>query len=438
MISNRARVSSTALRCVIVPIVVTLAGAASAQTSTPAAAGAAIGSDPSPYYIGGSQAFTHDSNAFRIPFGPSDNYSSTSLLAGFDQPFSRQRVFGTASVSLNRYQHLNELNNTSYALLTGLDWATLYKLSGNVSATLDQQLAAPSASVDAPDATRTLLKRKGVSGLARWGGNSQLSVDGRLGYSSQDQSGQSQASNSTNESGSLGAFYQPGTLLKLGVAVRFDRTRAPNALGLDQANDTRGRNIDFLADYNNGNTLTTSGRISYTRQTNTNASNADFSGLTGSINLGYRATAKIAVNLAASRNAGFNAANRVYSPVIVTATPVSASPNGTTATFYENNQVTNAASMGVSYAATAKIGLTGNVHYSRARVVTSSGGVGNSDVGTNATDMSRGAGLGGSYAFSRALTFACSVSRERRVVTDAVSYRYTDDVAACSGQFLWR
>jgi len=437
MISSRVQTSSTVVRCVIGPLIATVAGAAWAQTA-PAPASAAIGNDPSPYYIGGSQALTHDSNAFRIPFGPSDNYSSTSLLAGFDQPFSRQRVFGTASVSLNRYQHESELNNTSYALLAGLDWATLYKLSGNLSATLNQQLAAPSASVNSPDATRSLLRRKGVSGLARWGGDSQLSVDGRLGHSSQDGSGQSVSSNSTNETGSLGAFYQPGTLLKLGVAVRFDRTRAPNALGPDQSNDTRGRSIDFLADYNNGNSLTTSGRISYTRQTNASASNADFSGLTGSINLGYRATGKISLNLAASRDAGFNAANGVYTPVIVTSTPVTASPNSTTATFYENNQVTNAASVGVSYAATAKIGLTGNVRYSRARIVTSTGNGAGNNLGANATDTSRGAGLGINYAYSRALTFACNVSRERRVVTDAVSYRYTDDVAACSGQFLWR
>ncbi len=43
-----------------------------------------------------SQGFTHDSNVYRIPSGPSDNYSSTSVFGGFDQPISRQRVFGRA------------------------------------------------------------------------------------------------------------------------------------------------------------------------------------------------------------------------------------------------------------------------------------------------------------------------------------------------------
>ena len=63
-------------------------GVASAQTTAPATAS----SDPNPYYLGVSQALTHDTNVTRSPQGPSDNYSSTSLLGGFDQPIGRQRL----------------------------------------------------------------------------------------------------------------------------------------------------------------------------------------------------------------------------------------------------------------------------------------------------------------------------------------------------------
>ena len=87
-----------------------------------------------PYYLGVSQGFTHESNVFRSPNGSSDTYSSTSLLGGFDQPIGRQRLFGTASVSANRYFKQSELDNTSYALNAGLDWETINKLSGNVNA----------------------------------------------------------------------------------------------------------------------------------------------------------------------------------------------------------------------------------------------------------------------------------------------------------------
>ena len=417
-------------------------GALGQDAATPAPGGLAAA--PSPYYLGANQSFTHDSNVYRVPFGPSDNYSSTSLLAGFDQPFSRQRLFGTATVSLNRYQEQTALNNTSYGLLTGIDWATIWKLSGNVTATLNQSLAAPAATVAAPSETRNVLKRKGLSGLARWGGESVLSAEGRLGYSTQDYSGaQYNAANTKNEYGSLGVFYHPGPRLQLGVAARLDRTRAPFAFqladGTFQGNETRGRNLDFLADYNNGNSLTASGRLSYTRQTNTSVDTADFSGLTGSLNLGYRATGKIAFNLAASRDAGFNATRSAYTLVMVAPTPVTTGPVSTTAALYENNQVTNAVSAGVTYAATSKIGLTAGARYSRARIITSPGGVtSGSPASSNVTDTSRGANLVVNYAFSRAWTFACSLARERREVAGAFSYGYTDDVAACSAQFLWR
>ena len=391
-------------------------GALGQDAGTPAAGGLAAA--PSPYYLGANQSFTHDSNVYRVPFGPSDNYSSTSLLAGFDQPFSRQRLFGTASVSLNRYQEQTSLNNTSYSLLTGVDWATIWKLSGNVTATLNQSLAAPAATVASPSETRNVSKRKGLSGLARWGGESVLSAEGRLGYSTQDYSGaQYNAANTKNEYGSLGAFYSPGPSLRLGVAARLDRTRAPFifqlADGTFQGNETRGRNLDFLTDYNNGNSLTVSGRLSYTRQTNTSVDSADFSGLTGSLNLGYRATGKITFNLAASRDAGFNGTRGAGTAVFGTTSPVITSPSSTTATFYENNRVTNAVSAGVAYAATSKIGLTAGARYARARIVASAGVVtsGNQAL-SDVTDTSRGANLGVNYAFSRAWTFACSLARE--------------------------
>ena len=418
--------------------------AAPSPSPTP---GGGLRAEPGPYYIGASQAFIHDSNVFRVPFGPSDNLSSTSLLGGFDQPFSRQRVFGSASVSANRYQDQTDLNNTSYSLLTGLDWATIWRLSGNVTATLDQSLAAPAATAASPEATRNVQKRKGLSGLARWGGGAAFTAEGRLGYSSQSYSGkQSQSSNSNNEYASLGGFYNPGQTLQLGVAARFDRTRSPYQLrladGSSQGNETRGKNLDFLANYNNGSSITAAGRLSYTRQTNSSvAQGADFSGLTGSLSLGYRLTGKIALNFGASRDAGYNAQAGLYLPVVVTTTPATPTPvpANTTATLYENNQVTNSLSLGASYAATAKVGLTAGARYSRARIVTSARATGSgSSLDGDVRDETRQVTLGVSYAFSRALNLACNLSRERRSVSGVISYRYTDDIGACSAQFLWR
>ena len=76
-----------------------------------------VAADPNPYYVGVGQGFTRDSNVYRIPSGPSDTYSSTSLFGGFDQPISRQRVFGRAGVSLNRYSGRGDAGQHQLRLL---------------------------------------------------------------------------------------------------------------------------------------------------------------------------------------------------------------------------------------------------------------------------------------------------------------------------------
>ncbi len=424
-------------------------GAAFGQDAAPAA-GTGLAPDRTPYYIGASQAFTRDTNVYKIPFGVSDNYSSTSLLAGFDQPISRQRLFGTARLTLNRYQSETTLNNTSYSLAAGADWATIYKLAGNVTATLDQSLAAPAANIGALVSSRNVQRNQGLSGLARWGGDATISIDGRAGYAKQTSpAGQFGSFNSTNEFGSLGVFYRPGSLLRLGVAARFDRTRTPQGLlladGSFEANESRGRNLDLLAEYSNGNSLSGSGRLSYTRQTNSGVSGADFSGVTGSVNLGYRASGRTTFSVAASRDAGFNGARATYPNGALGPTPAPIVTPGSSATMttgaipYENNQVTNALSAGASYAATSKIGLNAGAHYSRARLVTSSSiATLGRPAGAGVTDRTRGASLGANYAYSRSLTFACNLTRDRREVSGAISYGYNDTTGSCSGQFIWR
>ncbi len=398
---------------------------------------------PSPYYIGGSQAFTHDSNVYGIPFGPSDNYSSTSLLAGFDQPFGRQHGYGSARVSANRYQDETRLNNTSYGLSAGLDWATIWKLSGNLTANIDQSLSPPTATAATPVATRNLERRRGFSGMARWGGDSLLTLESRAGYSRVDFSAPEYvASESENKYASLGVFYQPGTRFRAGLALRLDRTHSPDAVqlpnGSPESNEIRGRNVDLLLSYNNGNALSGSGRVSYTRQKNSDFSNADFSGLTGSVNVSYRATGKINLDVGAARDAGYNTTSQTFI-TLGSGSTTTLPAITTTPVFYENNQVTNSIYAGASYAATAKIGLTAAARYSRARVV-SSAAVQNAanQAEPDVVDTTRGFSLGANYAFSRALTFNCSLSRDRRELSGATSYKYTDDGASCSAQFLWR
>ncbi len=123
-----------------------------ASTPAPAPATGTVAAEPNPYYVGVGQGFTHDSNVYRIPSGPGDTYSSTTLFGGFDQPISRQRVFGRGGVSLNRYFNEQPLNHTSYDFLLGAALATIENISGNVNLGLTQNLAAPISGVNLPTA----------------------------------------------------------------------------------------------------------------------------------------------------------------------------------------------------------------------------------------------------------------------------------------------
>ena len=405
-----------------------------------AAPASSMASDPNPYYLGASEAITHDTNIYRVPGGKSGNYSSTSLLGGFDQPIGRQRIFANASVSANRYQDESQLNNTSYNIAGGLDWSTIGKLSGNVNVSLNQNLAAPAASATEPVARRNVAQTEGLDARIRYGGASLLTLEGSLGYSKVDYSAPEYASSESHQdSGSLGLYYRPSGLLRLGLAYRINRSETPKALldlttGAFTPNTTRGKNLDLTADYDLSGQLSFNGRLSYTRQRNSGISSADFSGLTGGASVGYRPTGKLSFSLNASRDAGFNTSPYYSGNYDVVQTP--SGPVLTPVTgLYENNQVTDSLGLGVVYAATAKVSANAGLRYARAKLVS---GASAGQAGPDTTDVVRGASIGANWAISRIWSLGCSVSHESRDVSGGVNYSYSANTVGCSAQVTWR
>jgi hypothetical protein len=413
-------------------------GSAAAQDA-PAAAPAAAGMAPTPWYIGASQGFTHESNVYRVPAGPGDTYSSTNVFGGFDQRISRQRVFGTASVGLNRYFDQKQLNNTSYDLGLGLDWETAGNLSGDLDFGLRQRLAAPAASAGVPATTKNLGKTQTVDGLARWGGSSLLTLEGAAHYSSLDYSAPEYISaESSGTSGSLTLYYRSGGPLRLGIGARVDRTRTPNALfdamaGTYEANTERGRNLDFLADYDLTGQLTANLRLSYTRQTNSLADAADFSGLTGRLAMSWRATGKLSFNGYASRDSGFDSAFGSV-PVVQLGAPEGTPP---VTRLFENNRITYAGDLGATYAATAKIDVTAGGHYTRAHLVSTSSGTGGTAT-DDTTDVLKSVYLAANYNILRNWSASCRLARELRSVSGGVTYSYDSNSIGCSTKLTYR
>jgi hypothetical protein len=111
------------------------------------------GAEQGPYYIGVQQTFGYDSNIFRLPdrtqvgsvvLEPQSSglISTTLLLAGIDQPFGRQRLYGDLSAGYTSYGNQSQLDNPTYRLVAGLDWDTLAKVSGNFELQSGRRLGA--------------------------------------------------------------------------------------------------------------------------------------------------------------------------------------------------------------------------------------------------------------------------------------------------------
>ncbi|MGK2898866.1 MAG: hypothetical protein ACSLE9_09295 [Burkholderiaceae bacterium] len=386
---------------------------------------AARADEPSPWYIGASQAFTHDSNVYRIAGGPGDTYSTTSLLGGFDQPIGRQRLYANAQVGYSKYRDQNTLDNTSYAVTAGWDWATIEKLSGSVNVGANRSLAQFNGNSLQSSTERNTLKAEQLNAAVRWGGDGLISLFGNYGHSRVDYSSlQSLSSDSTSDSGSIGMNYRLGARTTVGAAVRVTHTDYPHGIApagagsVDPAayrsDSSRGRNLDLLADWRYSEQTGFSARLSWTRL-DYSSSNRDFSGLTGSVSGTYAATAKLGFSATLSRDAGTNNSYLSY---------LDLGTGRQNVYVLDNNQTTDSVSLGASYAATAKIGVNAGFQYRR----------GDNGSGS-ASDNYRTATLGANYAVARSVQLACNLSRESR---SAGVNSYDANVVGCSAQITLR
>jgi len=400
--------------------------------------------EPSPYFIGLRQVLTHDSNVFRVNDGPSDSYSTTSLLGGFDQKISRQRVYLNANIGRNLYRNQTALNNTSYGVNTGWDWETIEKLSGSLTAGLNRSLASLTDSSTVPQSANNLVTTQHYGATARWGGQSTLSLEGAYAHNKVTYSEQS-TSDSSGDTASVGLYYRPGPTLRLGTAVRYSRTETPFgavlADGTLGSNTETGKYLDLLAEWQPTSQTSLISRLSWARQTNTEIESRDFSGLTGSITGTYAPTAKTSLNASFSRDAGVNGSFFTLSPSTTTTTPGTPAPTPVRG-LSESSQTTNTYSLGANYAATAKIAVVANAHWRQAKLVDTAPLAGTTTLTTyERNDNSRYYSLGLTWAIARGWDLGCSYAHSTRdldasAITAGVSY--SANVASCYAQFMLR
>jgi predicted porin len=384
----------------------------------------------SPWNVGVSQGFAHQTNLFGAPSPTAgapdtrvaDKYSVTSLFGGVDLKLSRQRLFANGVVRANRYEDVKTLNNDAYGVNLGLDWETVNNLSGTLRSSANRSLASytiPGAPVIGQ--VRNLETSNQQTATVRYGISSRWAAT--AGWQRREVEYSAAAFRSgefTQNEVSAGVRYGLPTLLVLGLGVRSSKTDRPRhtevggaGTGVFLANESDRRDIDLTADWQASGLSTVNARLSYGKEEHSLPQVPEFKGVTGSIGWNYQPTDKTTLTLQVARDTGTSSA---IAPFGSDATPLGS----------YSTRLTNLVSAGFDYGMTAKIRLNGNLRHAKAKLDGTTG---------TGSETTRGAGLGASYAFSRAISFNCSVAHEKR---ETLSADIGNRTVNCAGQLAIR
>lgn len=408
-----------------------------AAALTTLAAGAAM-AQSSPYYLGVAQSLGHESNLYRVGdgqvlpagFSKSDTVSGTSLVGGVDQTIGRQRVYGSANLRANRYANNKTLDNESYGLNLALDWATVGRLSGTLSAAADQNLAqfnnrAVGAGVETK---KNVVRTNQVDAKVRLGVVTKYTLEASLGHRDRSYSAPEYDSAEYRQtSGSLGLRYRPSGALSLGVALRITEASYPKfnqtAPGVYESDRLKRQDIDFTATWLPSAVSQFNLRLSPTHTSYDRDTGSDFSGVTGSATWGWQPTGKLKLTTGLSRDTGQSS------------DAVNLGFFGTGVTDY--SRTTSALSLKADYELSAKIALNAGLSYAhRALTNTLSQGSTALDARTG-SDNTTVLSLGARWLPTRSLQVGCNASAENRSSSNtALSVGLSGNSVSCYGQFV--
>ena len=389
---------------------------------------AAASAETSPYVIGGSQSYSHDSNFLRLPDGDTlgagetgamtDWISTTSLFGGIDQPFGRQRFYANASLQKNHYRYNSLYNHTGYGLVSGLDWSSAERLSGNLAYSANRALAGFDRVVvgSGPNLVRNIQRTQQLSATLRAGVVTDLTLEG--GYNHQAQRFTVFGDRLDQDVYSLGLRERLGGELTIGAGLRLVRGRYA-----DRDDSFKGHDLDLNASWVPSPISSVNARLSIGQRNHDQASVQDFSGATGALSWEWKPSAKLTFNTRLSRATGndssFDTSNTFFGPVSVKA---------------DNSRLTTTMGLATSYAATAKIGIDASLSRT-ARKLTNTQSANAAQTSETGNDRLNRFTLGVHYDPTRTVELACNYVREGRSADNlALSYTYHSTLVGCSAQ----
>ncbi|MGE5117895.1 MAG: hypothetical protein ACM3N6_15535 [Betaproteobacteria bacterium] len=386
----------------------------------------------SPFYFRASETLTYDSNVFRVPevLGRSrDGISSTNLTVGLDQPYGRQRWLASAGVTYNKFKNQDQLDNTGYDLLLGLDWSALSRWSGDVRLESTQQLAnfenyGAQATVDI---AKNLERANSLDLRAQYGGQSLWVLEGTFAHRDVNYSDALFDSREYRfDQVGLGAAYQPSDLLRLGLAARYTDGNYPHGGAAGGEDKFRRDDVDLTATWKASGLSTLDARLSATHE-NHDLDIRDFRGVTGSVGWNYRPTGKTTIDLRLARDTGTrgNGAPVLVDPAIST-------------NFLTDARLSDRIYGAVRWEATGKITLRAQADYSHDRYdeqfFTTVGG-GTAFIPGGGSGNTRNYLVGVAYQATRAWSLGCDAGRRSRstpVQVNNVGYSYDATIAHCN------
>lgn len=399
-----------------------------ASTSAPSTSALPTLAPQSPFYVGIQQAFTNESNVLYAPDGApkvSDWFSTTTLRAGVNQPISRQRLYADGELRYNAYGSRDQLNNGGYSFNAGIDWATIERLSGNLSAHADRsrtrlvttsfvpQFTAP---VSGTEAATNIERSEELRAVARLGGPTALTFELGGNYRQTNFTASQLADREYQRTGAhAAALYRLSSATNVGLGVAGARTKYAR----DQANRSE---VYFQGGWTPSALSDVQLRLGATQVEYDVITAQNFKGVTGTLVWNWRPTAKIAVSTSAARDVGQD----IGFTRLVPGQGVSAADFST---------LTNIVGVRATYEATSKILVDAGASWTRrniTNVFAQSQGLG----GNRGTDTSGVLSLGARWMPTRAISLGCQVSREQRdSKTTSVSAQYTNDLFGCFGAF---
>jgi len=439
-----ARADCKSLRCIALPgVLLALSGGAMAETS--------------PYYLGGSLGLTRVSNPYHATDGTvfpdsaprNDSYTTISLLAGIDQPIGRERLFGTARLSDNRWQQNSSLNGRSYDIGGGVDWEASNRWTGTVKAGFNEDLSlAPEQRVGSGVTTtiyeRNVLRTETVDATVKYGVNNRLSAAVGAGYRNVGYSSPIYSYlEYSQENVALSLSYTEGGALTLGIGPRFTRGTYPTAscrrdsagtpipgysCSGDTADNYTRRDLDLTAKWVATGASTVDTRLSYGKERHDELlRDRDKSGVTGFANWTWTATGKLRLNASLERDTGQD----LYFSGLSSGSGVS--------NYSDYSTVTTAARAGAYYDATGRNGVKVAARFARRPITYKFTNAAGQDVTETGHDGTVQINFGLTWSPTRSAQLGCDLNVENRSSSNiVVSSPYSSNSAGCYGQLILR